>query len=75
MITYRTQFSTYEVDEEHQHIRRLDGENEPTPRQGADGEWKPYHRITPVVVAGDSGPSLYIEWSEGKGTLTSRLAT
>lgn len=74
MIRYQTQFSTYEVDEERKLIRRLDGVNDPTPRQGPDGEWKQYYRLTETVHLWDDGPSLWIEWDDaGHGTLTSQL--
>lgn len=34
--------SVYEVDEVNKQCRRLIGMKDPLPRQGKDGEWKPY---------------------------------
>ena len=43
MITrYHTVFSIYEVDWVRMMVRRLEGENSPTMRQGEDGVWKPF---------------------------------
>jgi hypothetical protein len=42
MRTVWTKNSTYEIDEVNKLVRRVHGLNDPTPRQGADGEWKEY---------------------------------
>ena len=42
--------SCYEVDREASKIRRLSGKNDPTSRQGQDGEWKPYEYLAPIVI-------------------------
>lgn len=42
--------SVYEVDQEKKQVRRLNGVNDPTPRQGQDGEWRIYKSITPIAV-------------------------
>lgn len=44
--------STYEVDKDNKQVRRLNGKNDPTPRQGQDGQWRKYADIS--VVVGDS---------------------
>ena len=59
-----TQNSTYEIDPERQRIRRLEGRNQPTPRQGADGEWKHYAAISPIMV----GLPVRILWTVTEGT-------
>lgn len=47
-MIFRTQFSTYEVDEPQMRVRRLTGDNEPTPYQGVDGEWRTFQEMSPV---------------------------
>lgn len=42
--------SLYEVDEENKRVRRLIGVQDPTPRQGSDGEWREYLDRTEIVV-------------------------
>ena len=49
--------SAYEVDEDMKLVRRLAGAAAPLPRQGADGEWKPYESISVEV-----GKSAIITW-------------
>jgi hypothetical protein len=49
-MLFTTYNSTYEIDQEHARIRRLEGLNKPTPRQGADGDWKSYVAISPVSI-------------------------
>jgi len=50
MNNFRTESgSQYEVDYENSRIRRIAGNALPTPRQGADGEWKSYMTISPLV--------------------------
>jgi hypothetical protein len=45
-ITFETKSgSIYEVNEEEKKIRRLSGTNQPTERQGQDGEWKVYESL------------------------------
>jgi len=41
-----TDFSIYEVDFGNNRVRRVSGVNKPTPRQGADGEWKTYMSVS-----------------------------
>lgn len=50
--------STYEVDYESMRIRRLNGTNTPTNRQGHDGEWKAFVKLDRVEV----GTSAFIFW-------------
>lgn len=45
--TVTTVNSTYEINEADHMIRRLHGANDPTPRQGADGDWQEYQSIEP----------------------------
>lgn len=42
--------SLYEVDDENCNVRRLIGIEDPTPRQGEDGEWKEFKNRTPILV-------------------------
>lgn len=41
--------SRYEVDSVNKRIRRVAGEHVPTARQGEDGEWRTYERLSLVV--------------------------
>jgi hypothetical protein len=41
-IVFHTEFSSYEMDEERQKVRRLSSAHPPTKNQGFDGEWKDY---------------------------------
>lgn len=50
--------SKYEIDKENSKIRRLNGKNSPTNRQGEDGEWKKYFNISGVEI----GKSVVILW-------------
>lgn len=50
--------STYEIDTTAKRVRRLLGAENPTPRVGADGEWRAYHDTTDLVV----GHRLFIQW-------------
>lgn len=52
----RTEFSTYEVDQEQSLIRRLASTHPATRNQGTDGEWKPYWHLS------FRGDQLLIEW-------------
>lgn len=65
--------SVYEVNTLFKKIRRLDGSQEPTPRQGQDEQWKYYEEISEIKV---NSPVL-ISWSFNEdasvieGTMTS----
>lgn len=61
-MIFRTHNSVYEIDYAHQRIRRLEGRNNPTPRQGVDGEWKRYAAISPLIV----GLPVRIVWQIGE---------
>lgn len=50
--------SLYELDADWTMIRRLEGVNNPTPRQGKDGEWKVFIKIVGPVV----GENCIIFW-------------
>lgn len=66
-MKFKTVYSVYELDLEGKRMRRLEGENDPTPRQGPDGEWKTYHSSGPHDPMG-----YLIDWDgEGHCTLTS----
>lgn len=71
MIFYTESGSTYELDRSNNQIRRLNGTEDPTPRQGKDGEWKKFSACTEV----QKGYSVIIEWDNvqnpGKCTVTS----
>ena len=47
-MIFHTENSTYEV--RGFAVRRLSGRNDPTPRQGKDGEWRDFRTMTPVEV-------------------------
>lgn len=51
--------SVYEVNTDSKQIRRLNGVKDPSPRLGADGQWRGYSEITPIKV----GSSVAIVWS------------
>ncbi len=62
-MIFRTQSnSVYEVDFDNKMVRRINGVNEPTARQGKDGEWRKYIDI----VLKENSP-CYIFW-EAKDT-------
>lgn len=42
--------SVYEVDQEAKRIRRLSSSHDPTLRQGADGDWKPYKNLSGLEI-------------------------
>lgn len=50
--------SVYELDRTKQMMRRMSGEDRPTPNQGEDGVWKPYGAITEVKV----GVPVLVTW-------------
>jgi hypothetical protein len=54
--------SLYEIDTTNQQIRRLNGTADPTPRQGADGEYRKYVELFPLVPT--VGQSLLIVWDK-----------
>lgn len=49
--------STYEVDLKEKKIRRVLGIDDPTPRQGKDGEWKTFKSL---LI--EKGEPAYIMW-------------
>lgn len=69
--------SAYEVDLDARRIRRVGNAagHPPTPRQGPDGCWRPFHDLVLVQLPGED-VSIAIAW-DGAGalTLTSPLAT
>ncbi len=67
MIFYTISGSTYEIDRTKSQARRLQGQKDPTPRQGPDGEWKKFSSCSEVRV----GHPVLIQWEGIKGTLTS----
>lgn len=54
--------SVYEVDTKAKKIRRLNGNGDPTPRQGKDGEWQRY--LNDITVEKDQ--PVWIQWAEPK---------
>lgn len=68
-MKFTTENSTYEVDVQESRIRRLGGNADPTPRQGADGEWKHFVLITPI----EPGQRVFVDWDAGHGTLLSEV--
>lgn len=57
-MIFATLNSTYEVDHYNSRIRRLDGFNSATSRQGKDGEWKTFLSIGPII----EGENVTIVW-------------
>jgi hypothetical protein len=52
--------SVYEINTDSKKIRRLKGTEDPTPRQGKDGEWRPYADIFPNPI--QVGKGVVIAW-------------
>ena len=77
ITVYKTQDSTYEASLERRLIRRIDGDTDPTDRQGADGKWKPYAVLQPSFQGLLIGWKIEGEDEDGnpilKSTLTSPL--
>lgn len=74
MIIIKTHFSTYEIDLEASRVRRVFGENEPTPCFGADGDWHTFTHMTPPEPL--VGQSVEFYWPVGRPndyTRTSRV--
>lgn len=72
-LTFRTRFSTYEVDLPGRRVRRITGERQPTPRQGTDGDWRGYQDILAAPMP--DGLSVWFDWTGlGNGMLTSAVA-
>lgn len=73
-VRYKTQFSTYEVDWTNLRVRRMEGQLNPTPRQGDDGEWQSALRI-----GVGWGNCLVFVWrivdGVAKSTVTSQIVT
>jgi hypothetical protein len=78
MLVFRTETgSVYELDQTGKRLRRIEGMTAPTPRMGADGEWKDFVDISAVVT----GLSVLVIWrwveEDGlpvaKSTWTSRV--
>ncbi len=73
LVGFRTANSCYEMQGDM--IRRLEGVNDPTPRQGPDGEWKTFSSISEIAI----GLPVVINWryNEEKGvdecTITSAV--
>lgn len=55
MIVRTRSGSAYELDEVRRRVRRLSGTHSPTPRQGPDGAWKPYHHVGAGTILGPLG--------------------
>ena len=71
MIFYTESGSIYELDRTQNQIRRLEGAQDPTPRQGSDGEWKTFEYCSEVR---EGHPTL-IQWEGIRSTLTSTVKT
>lgn len=69
-MIFHTRNSSYEVDLLGKRVRRLAGKESPQPRQGEDGVWKDFQRITDIVV----GTSVLIVWNE-EGVIPSTLTS
>ena len=63
--------SVYELKSDEKLIRRVQGAAPPTPRQGANGDWKPYESIAYRI-----GVSIFIIWSyDGPIARSTRTST
>ncbi len=62
--------SIYEIDEDNRRIRRLHGNSDPTPRQGADGEYKVYKEI--MIAANKAMIIVWETTSNNDGDLICR---
>lgn len=71
MTKFETKNSTYEINEEKMEIRRVTGKNAPTDRFAPNGEWKKYAFVSPPR----EGYSVFVNWGDGHGTLTSPVAS
>jgi hypothetical protein len=72
MRTVTTVNSVYQINEADHLIRRVSGANDPTPRQGVDGEWREYTTLAPLL------DGLLIVWGinpdgTAKSTWTSKV--
>jgi hypothetical protein len=67
--------SLYEINQKTKQIRRLVGLNNPTPRMGADGNWKDYQSISEIII----GQSLIIVWEtlleDGRSTYRTTMTS
>jgi hypothetical protein len=62
--------SVYELDQLEKKVRRLTGVENPTPRQGTDGEWKEYKSVSRITTK--HGTQFFFDWTGlGNGTTTS----
>jgi hypothetical protein len=52
--------STYEIDTQHNRVRRLFGARTGTPRQSADGQWQIYESVNEITV----GESVIFVWGD-----------
>jgi hypothetical protein len=66
-MIFKTENSTYELDEPNKRIRRLEGANPPTPAFAPDREWKTYDELMPATGR------LMIWWDGTRYTLTSPI--
>jgi len=62
--TVTTVNSVYQINEADHTIRRLSSVNDPTPRQGKDGDWQAYESIQPHLGG------LLIVWNQATGKCT-----
>jgi len=65
--------SIYEIDEDNKCIRRLHGIANPTPRQGADGEYKTYKEI--IIAANKAMVIVWETTSNEDGELICRTTS
>lgn len=54
--------SVYEVNTDSKKVRRLQGMNDPTPRMGKEGEWRPYFSLLPDPP--EVGSQVVIVWGD-----------
>lgn len=68
---FSTLNSVYEVDLEEKRVRRIEGREAPTARQGPDGVWKTFDCVTEIKVG---GPVLF-SWGELNNVLKTTLTS
>lgn len=68
-VTFLTNNSSYEVNQEEKLIRRLAGTNHPCYAEHQDGEWVPYERIEYVAV----GHRAFIKFDANRDITTSTI--
>jgi hypothetical protein len=67
--------STYEIDTDSKRMRRVSGDHAPTANQRADGAWRTYEEISPVVLGAGVVTVWGWEHTEEDGLVLRRTLT